>query len=131
MNTVINFAPLITEVVKVVIIILAILLTVELKKLSFVKRNAALSDNFSKLVWDAAHYAMAQEPAALQRYVGSTSVHCDDALVGTAANWLLKAATSEIAGLNLSPDDVIAAVSAILPQAKAALTPSLPAPTKE
>ncbi|HEY2070694.1 MAG TPA: hypothetical protein VGG48_14145 [Rhizomicrobium sp.] len=125
MNYAIYIQPFLQALLYVVVMVIFTLLVFELKKFAFVKNNATLSDTLSKLAWDAAHFAL----AAAQPVAGKVgNIYVADPLIATAANWLLKAATTEIEGLNLSEASIIAAVSAIIPQAKAALAPSLPAP---
>ncbi|HSV14225.1 MAG TPA: hypothetical protein VLI90_08190 [Tepidisphaeraceae bacterium] len=79
--------------------------------------TTAVSAVLTKLAYDAANYGIAYCDSQVTKVRG---INVGDPKIASAANWLLTHASDEIEHLNLSNQEVIDTVKAILPQALAA-----------
>lgn len=85
---------------------------------------AVVSDGLTKLAYDAVHFG---ENYCDQQVRTVKGIDVGDPKIAAAANWLLVHASDEIAHLNLTDQEVINTVKAILPQAKPAPISAAPA----
>lgn len=119
MNT-IDIHGVLSALVQLAFLVASILIPYFVRQNGVLAKDATARDGFIAIMLDGAHYAQQWAAGGITK-VGDIDVGNPE--LAAAANYGLRAATDEIAHLNLSDDEVIDAARAALAKVKAVQIP--------